>query len=185
MMIGSMFLRIVSKFVPDKLPPWTPSTSHTNVIFWRNSDPNTAVPLGEGHSISTGAQRGGNNIFECLILGFRRRINEIFAILSCYTVWIGSYRRFGIAYRFHFQGTDRLPKRRQLTVNQRCVTIQKSEDLTFVEVVQNCSTRPRLGYDDIKVELCEGGFQDTSISLIVKVMLCDKVSEHNTPQFSG
>lgn len=64
--------------------------------------PNNAVPLAAGHSISTGAKKGRSIIVECVILGFHRRMNEIFAVLSCDAGWIGSYRRFGIAYRFHF-----------------------------------------------------------------------------------
>jgi len=31
----------------------------------------------------------------CVVSGFRRGVNEIFALLGCYAAQIGSYRRFG------------------------------------------------------------------------------------------
>ena len=50
--------------------------------------------------------------------GFRRGVNEIFALLRSYAVLIGSYRRFGTVYRSHLKalsftaddGTDRLSR---------------------------------------------------------------------------
>jgi hypothetical protein len=50
--------------------------------------------------------------------GFRRGVNEVFALLGSYAVLIGSYRGFGTAYRFNLKalsftaegGTDRLSR---------------------------------------------------------------------------
>jgi hypothetical protein len=62
---------------------------------------------------------------------FCRGVNEVFALLRCYEVFIGSYRRFG-AYSIHCvtlqDGTDRLPET-SVTTNQRWITSQKSEDI--------------------------------------------------------
>jgi len=42
-----------------------------------------------------------------VISGFRRGVNEIFALLGCYTrSLVLTYRRFGTTYRFRLQGTS-------------------------------------------------------------------------------
>jgi len=43
----------------------------------------------------------------CVISSFRRGVNEIFALLGCYAAYTGSYRRFGITYRSHLQGSEK------------------------------------------------------------------------------
>jgi hypothetical protein len=37
----------------------------------------------------------------CVVSGFHHGVNELFANLGYYEALIGSYRRFGTAYRFH------------------------------------------------------------------------------------
>jgi len=44
----------------------------------------------------------------CVISGFRRRMNETFGLLGCYVAVICSYRRFGTTYRSHLQGSSSL-----------------------------------------------------------------------------
>ena len=51
----------------------------------------------------------------CVTAGFCRGVNETFALLEGYAALIGSYRRFG--------------PETSVTINQRCVTSQKSEGL--------------------------------------------------------
>jgi hypothetical protein len=44
----------------------------------------------------------------CVISGFHRGVNEIFALLGCYLVHIHNDRRFGTTYQLHFQGSSSL-----------------------------------------------------------------------------
>jgi hypothetical protein len=37
-----------------------------------------------------------------VISDFLHGVNEILALLGCYTAWIASYRRFGTIYKFFF-----------------------------------------------------------------------------------
>jgi len=46
------------------------------------------------------------NTVRGVISGFRRRVNQIFALLWVYAVWIDSYRYFGMTYRSHLQGSS-------------------------------------------------------------------------------
>jgi hypothetical protein len=45
--------------------------------------------------------RYNDNIFA--ISGFRRDVNELFALLDCYAVQIAFHRRFGTTYSSHLQ----------------------------------------------------------------------------------
>ena len=44
------------------------------------------------------------DICACVIPGFRRSVNQFFALLRCYAAFIASYWRFGTIYRSHLQG---------------------------------------------------------------------------------
>jgi hypothetical protein len=64
--------------------------------------------------------------FQCrqlgVISGFRRGVTEIFALLGCYSTYIGSYGRFGTTYRSHLQGSSR-PKRFFLSCDGKSLPI--------------------------------------------------------------
>ena len=45
----------------------------------------------------------------CVIPGFRRGVNEVFALLGCYAALTGIYRRFETANWSHLQGSAALP----------------------------------------------------------------------------
>jgi hypothetical protein len=52
----------------------------------------------------------------------RHGVNEVFDLLECYAELIGSFRRFGTAYRSRLQGSislDHLSQKRQVTTNHR------------------------------------------------------------------
>jgi len=42
-------------------------------------------------------------VFLCVISGFNRGVNEIFAVLRCYEAMTGKYRRSAITYQFVFK----------------------------------------------------------------------------------
>ena len=42
----------------------------------------------------------------CVISGFRRGVNEIFALLGYYAEQIRSYRRFGTTFRSHLEASS-------------------------------------------------------------------------------
>ena len=44
--------------------------------------------------------------FVFVITGLRLSVNEIFVLLGCYAVFVGSYGRFGTTYRCHFHGSN-------------------------------------------------------------------------------
>jgi hypothetical protein len=76
----------------------------------------------------------GSVILFCVILGFRRGVNKVFALLGCYTAFIGIYGSGKLSVpssRVPLEdGTDSLPRNvSNLITNQRCITPQKSEDL--------------------------------------------------------
>ena len=66
-------------------------------------------------------------------------LQSIVALLEYYSALIRSCRRFGTTYRSHLQGLSislnmgliGCPKT-SVTINQRCVTSPKSEDLIYI-----------------------------------------------------
>jgi len=44
----------------------------------------------------------------CVISGFRRGVNETFALLGCYASHIRRYRRFGTTFRSHLQESSNI-----------------------------------------------------------------------------
>jgi hypothetical protein len=61
-----------------------------------------------------------------VLSGFRRNANEIYVPLGGYGAFIGSYRRFGTIYQYHFQGSS-IPRR--IILGLLDVTSPKSEDV--------------------------------------------------------
>ena len=49
-----------------------------------------------------------NKSSACVILGFRRGVNEIFVLLECYAAWLGICWRFEITYCSHIAQTQLL-----------------------------------------------------------------------------
>jgi hypothetical protein len=49
-----------------------------------------------------------HHVHICVISGFCRDVNKIFAFLRYYTVYIGTCRRFGTTYRPQIQGSSSL-----------------------------------------------------------------------------
>ena len=46
-----------------------------------------------------------NAVARCVVSGYRRGVNEIFALLACYTAYLVSYRQCGTIYPSHLQGS--------------------------------------------------------------------------------
>jgi len=74
---------------------------------------------------------------KCDKTGFRRGVNKVFALLGCYTMSIGNYRRFGIDYRYRLQVSSWPLKmapigcpETSVTDHQLWVTYHKIEDPT-------------------------------------------------------
>lgn len=70
--------------------------------------------------------------------GFHRRLNEVFVLLGCYAEYSDAYRRFGISYPSHLQGTPLkmrpivCPKTSLNYYQYTSVTTQNSEHLISV-----------------------------------------------------
>jgi hypothetical protein len=75
----------------------------------------------------------------CVISGFCRSVNEVFALQECYAVLIGSHWHFGTAYQYTSSRVKQSKnnswlsalKHWQLTTSERCVTSQKIEHLNI------------------------------------------------------
>jgi hypothetical protein len=76
---------------------------------------------------------------DCVISGFCRSVNEVFALQECNAVLIGIHRHFGTACRYRSSRVKQskknswLPalKRRRLTTSEHCMTLQKIEYLNI------------------------------------------------------
>ena len=64
----------------------------------------------ENFNLRGGASKSVNPKHNVLrvISGFRRGVNEIFALLGCYAAIIDRYRRFGTKYGYHLQRSSSL-----------------------------------------------------------------------------
>ena len=70
----------------------------------------TAVIFQRVVSLETFFEPGCRKLLSSMISGLRRGVNEIFALVGCYTSWDDSDRRFETTYRPNLQGSSS-PKR--------------------------------------------------------------------------